>query len=148
MAELQQFTNDEVIDLLGRVNSLYKNSVKNGLLLDAIQQYRKDKCHFWLVFRIILSADRTTVSNYSISNILTLIESDTEFSMEVCAGSHHWSRELIARSYKVKMIPPQFVIPPCIYSYYSYSDYPIAWYIVDNLTVPCAGSYLRSKRQR
>jgi transposase len=31
--------------------------------------------------------------------------------MEACAGAHHWGRELQARGYTVKLIPPQFVKP-------------------------------------
>ena len=34
-----------------------------------------------------------------------------EIGLEACAGSHHWSRELIARGYQVKLIAPQFVKP-------------------------------------
>ena len=49
--------------------------------------------------------------NKWLSVISETIEPGTEIGMEACAGSHHWSRELIARGYKVKMIPPQFVTP-------------------------------------
>jgi len=49
--------------------------------------------------------------NKWLSVISQTIEPGTEIGMEACAGSHHWSRELIARGYKVKMIPPQFVTP-------------------------------------
>ncbi len=31
--------------------------------------------------------------------------------MEACAGAHHWARELEARGYTVRLIPPQFVKP-------------------------------------
>jgi len=31
--------------------------------------------------------------------------------MEACAGAHHWARQLQARGYTVKLIPPQFVKP-------------------------------------
>ena len=31
--------------------------------------------------------------------------------MEACGGAHHWARELKARGYEVKLIPPQFVKP-------------------------------------
>lgn len=39
------------------------------------------------------------------------VEPGTEIGMEACTGAHHWARQLIAKSYRVKMIPPQFVTP-------------------------------------
>jgi transposase len=39
------------------------------------------------------------------------VEPGTEIGMEACTGSHHWARQLMAKGYRVKMIPPQFVTP-------------------------------------
>jgi len=39
------------------------------------------------------------------------VEPGCEVAMEACTGAHHWARELQARGYKVKLIPPQFVKP-------------------------------------
>jgi transposase len=38
-------------------------------------------------------------------------EPGCEIGMEACAGAHHWSRELMKRGYRIKMIAPQFVKP-------------------------------------
>jgi len=46
-----------------------------------------------------------------LNEISETIKPGTEVGMEACAGAHHWSRELIERGYKVKIIPPQFVKP-------------------------------------
>ena len=39
------------------------------------------------------------------------VESGCEVGMEACGGAHHWARELKARGYVVKLMPPQFVKP-------------------------------------
>ncbi len=39
------------------------------------------------------------------------VEPGCEVGMEACSGAHHWARELQARGYEVKLIPPQFVKP-------------------------------------
>ena len=39
------------------------------------------------------------------------VEPGCEVGMEACGGAHHWARELKARGYEVKLIPPQFVKP-------------------------------------
>jgi len=39
------------------------------------------------------------------------VEPGCEVGMEACGGAHHWARELRARGYEVKLIPPQFVKP-------------------------------------
>jgi transposase len=39
------------------------------------------------------------------------VEPGCEVAMEACTGAHHWARELQARGYEVKLIPPQFVKP-------------------------------------
>jgi transposase len=38
-------------------------------------------------------------------------EPGCEIGMEACGGAHHWARELQARGYTVRLIPPQFVKP-------------------------------------
>jgi len=38
-------------------------------------------------------------------------EPGCEVGMEACGGAHHWARLLMARGFKVKIIPPQFVTP-------------------------------------
>ena len=38
-------------------------------------------------------------------------EPDCVIGMEACGGAHHWARELQARGYTVRLIPPQFVKP-------------------------------------
>ncbi len=43
--------------------------------------------------------------------LLDKTEPDCVIGMEACAGAHHWGRELQARGYTVKLIPPQFVKP-------------------------------------
>jgi len=43
--------------------------------------------------------------------LLDKTESDCVIGMEACAGAHHWGRQLQARGYTVKLIPPQFVKP-------------------------------------
>ena len=43
--------------------------------------------------------------------LLDRTEPGCEIGMEACAGAHHWARELQARGYTVKLIPPQFVKP-------------------------------------
>ena len=54
---------------------------------------RRLKRHLW--FKVLL--DKT--------------EPDCVIGMEACAGAHHWGRQLQARGYTVKLIPPQFVKP-------------------------------------
>jgi hypothetical protein len=34
-----------------------------------------------------------------------------DIAMEACAGSHYWSRVLVAQGHQVKLIPPQYVKP-------------------------------------
>jgi len=43
--------------------------------------------------------------------LLDQAEPGCEIGMEACGGAHHWARELEARGYVVKLIPPQFVKP-------------------------------------
>ena len=43
--------------------------------------------------------------------LLDKTEPDCGIGMEACAGAHHWGRQLQARGYTVKLIPPQFVKP-------------------------------------
>jgi len=43
--------------------------------------------------------------------LLDKTEPDCVIGMEACAGAHHWGRQLQARGYMVKLIPPQFVKP-------------------------------------
>ena len=43
--------------------------------------------------------------------LLDKTEPDCVIGMEACAGAHHWGRQLQARGYTVKLIPPQFVKP-------------------------------------
>ncbi len=43
--------------------------------------------------------------------LLDKTESDCVIGMEACAGAHHWARQLQARGYTVKLIPPPFVKP-------------------------------------
>lgn len=39
------------------------------------------------------------------------VEPGIEIGMEACAGAHHWARLLLAKGFRVKIIPPQFVTP-------------------------------------
>lgn len=43
--------------------------------------------------------------------LVETVEPGTEIGMEACAGAHHWARLLIAKGFRVKIIPPQFVTP-------------------------------------
>ncbi len=43
--------------------------------------------------------------------LLDKTDPDCVIGMEACAGAHHWGRELQARGYTVKLIPPQYVKP-------------------------------------
>ncbi len=43
--------------------------------------------------------------------LLDKTDPDCVIGMEACAGAHHWARQLQARGYTVKLIPPQFVKP-------------------------------------
>ena len=43
--------------------------------------------------------------------LLDKTEPDCVIGMEACASAHHWGRQLQARGYTVKLIPPQFVKP-------------------------------------
>ena len=43
--------------------------------------------------------------------LLKTIEPDCEIGMEACAGAHHWARHLMAKGFRVKIIPAQFVAP-------------------------------------
>ena len=38
-------------------------------------------------------------------------EPGSEIGMEACGGAHHWARLLMAKGFRVKIIPPQFVKP-------------------------------------
>ncbi len=42
--------------------------------------------------------------------LLDKTEPGCVIGMEACASSHHWGRQLQARGYTVKLIPPQFVM--------------------------------------
>jgi transposase len=39
------------------------------------------------------------------------VEPGTDIGIEACADSHHWARLLLAKGFRVKIIPPQFVTP-------------------------------------
>jgi transposase len=39
------------------------------------------------------------------------VEPGCEVGMEACSGANHWARQLRARGYSVKLIPPQYVKP-------------------------------------
>lgn len=39
------------------------------------------------------------------------LEPGCEIGMEACSGAHHWARELRARGFEVRLIPPQYVKP-------------------------------------
>jgi transposase len=43
--------------------------------------------------------------------LLDKTEAGCVIGMEACGGAHHWARELQARGYTVRLIPPQFVKP-------------------------------------
>ena len=43
--------------------------------------------------------------------LLDKTDPDCVIGMEACAGAHHWARQLQARGYTVRLIPPQFVKP-------------------------------------
>jgi transposase len=43
--------------------------------------------------------------------LLDRAEPGCEIGMEACGGAHHWARQLQARGYTVRLIPPQFVKP-------------------------------------
>ena len=43
--------------------------------------------------------------------LLDKSEADCVIGLEACGGAHHWARELQARGYTVRLIPPQFVKP-------------------------------------
>jgi transposase len=43
--------------------------------------------------------------------LLDQVEPGCEIGMEACGGAHHWARQLQARGYTVRLIPPQFVKP-------------------------------------
>ena len=40
-----------------------------------------------------------------------MVEPGCTVGMEACGGAHHWARELKARGYEVRLLPPQFVKP-------------------------------------
>jgi len=46
-----------------------------------------------------------------ISVLIKTAEPGCEIGMEACGGAHHWARLLMAKGFKVKIIPPQFVTP-------------------------------------
>jgi len=46
-----------------------------------------------------------------LKTLIDAIEPGCEVGMEACSGAHHWARELQARGYTVKLVPPQFVKP-------------------------------------
>ena len=72
---------------------------KNGYQLHGVDRSgrtmlkRRLKRHQW--FKVLL--DKT--------------DPDCVIGMEACAGAHHWARQLQARGYTVRLIPPQFVKP-------------------------------------
>ena len=43
--------------------------------------------------------------------LLAQTEADCEIGMEACGGAHHWARQLQAKGYTVRLIPPQYVKP-------------------------------------
>lgn len=61
--------------------------------------------HGETVLRRRLSRDRW------ISVLVKSAEPGCEVGIEACGGAHHWARLLMAKGFKVKMIPPQFVTP-------------------------------------
>jgi transposase len=46
-----------------------------------------------------------------LKTLIDTVEPGCEIGMEACGGAHHWARELEAKGYRVKMLPPQFVKP-------------------------------------
>ncbi len=46
-----------------------------------------------------------------ISVLVKSAEPGCEVGIEACGGAHHWARLLLAKGFKVKMIPPQLVTP-------------------------------------
>jgi len=46
-----------------------------------------------------------------ISVLVKSAEPGCEVGMEACGGAHYWARQLMAKGFKVKIIPPQFVTP-------------------------------------
>lgn len=46
-----------------------------------------------------------------LKTLVDTIEPGSEVGMEACSGAHHWGRELQAKGYTIKLIPPQFVKP-------------------------------------
>jgi transposase len=54
---------------------------------------------------------RKLTRNKWLNTLMDVTEPGCEVGMEACTGAHHWARELQARGYSVKLIPPQFVKP-------------------------------------
>jgi transposase len=46
-----------------------------------------------------------------ISVLIKSAEPGCEVGMEACGGAHYWARLLMAKGFRVKIIPPQFVTP-------------------------------------
>jgi transposase len=46
-----------------------------------------------------------------ISVLIKSAEPGCEIGMEACGGAHYWARLLMAKGFRVKIIPPQFVTP-------------------------------------
>jgi transposase len=46
-----------------------------------------------------------------ISVLVSAAEPGCEIGLEACGGAHHWARLLMAKGFRVKLIPPQFVVP-------------------------------------
>jgi transposase len=46
-----------------------------------------------------------------ISVLVKSAEPGSEVGMEACGGAHYWARLLMAKGFRVKIIPPQFVTP-------------------------------------
>jgi transposase len=43
--------------------------------------------------------------------LVSAAEPGCEIGLEACGGAHHWARLLMAKGFRVKLIPPQFVVP-------------------------------------
>ena len=72
---------------------------KNVFQLHAVDRYGK------AVWKRRLKRDQW------FSALLDKAEPGCVIGMEVCAGAHHWARELQSRGYAVRLIPSQFVKP-------------------------------------
>ncbi len=74
------------------------------LAKDVFQLHGVDR-HGETVLKRRLSRDKW------ISVLMKSAEPGCEIGMEACGGAHHWARLLMAKGFKVKIIPPQFVTP-------------------------------------